>query len=93
VKTAEQEIDALTLKQFGLLTEPEVRTLVVDDKWLATISAAMQSEIDSISQRLTGRIKELAERYENTLGQLDKSNTELEEKVASHLEKMGLVWS
>jgi len=93
VKTAEQELDALTLKQFGLLTEPEVRTLVVDDKWLATISAAMQSEIDSISQRLTGRIKELAERYENTLGQLDKSNTELEEKVASHLEKMGLVWS
>ncbi|TLP79755.1 type I restriction-modification system subunit M [Maribacter sp. ACAM166] len=93
IKVAEQELDASTLKQFGKLTEPEVRTLVVDDKWLTTISAAMQSEIDSISQRLTGRIKELAERYENTLGQLDTSNTELEEKVAGHLEKMGLVWN
>jgi type I restriction enzyme M protein len=93
MKTAEQALDGLTLKQFGLLTEKEVRTLVVDDKWLTTISAAMQGEIDSISQRLTGRIKELAERYENTLGELDKSNTELEQKVAGHLEKMGLVWS
>ena len=93
IKMAEQELDASTLKQFGKLTEPEVRTLVVDDKWITTISEAMQSEIDSISQRLTGRIKELAERYENTLGQLDKSNTELEEKVAGHLEKMGFVWS
>jgi type I restriction enzyme M protein len=93
IKTAEQELDAATLKQFGKLTEPEVRTLVIDDKWLTTISDAMQSEIDSISQRLTGRIKELAERYGDTLPQLAAEALEAEEKVASHLSKMGLVWS
>ena len=53
----------------------------------------LQSEIDSISQRLTGRIKELAERYENALPQLTEQTTTAEEKVASHLAKMGLVWS
>ena len=59
VKAEEAELDDLTLKQFGKLTEPEVRALVVDDKWIASLNALMQSEIDAISQRLTGRIKEL----------------------------------
>ena len=89
----EKELDDLTLKQFGLLTETEVRTLVVDDKWIASLSTLMQSEIDAISQRLTGRIKELAERYENTLGELTTSTKSLEENVSTHLKKMGLVWN
>lgn len=93
IKTAETELDELTLKKFGALTEAEVRTLVVDKKWLQTISDLLQAEIDSISQRLTGRIKELAERYENALPQLTEQATTAEEKVASHLAKMGLVWS
>lgn len=92
VKAEEVELDDLTLKQFGKLTEPEVRTLVVDDKWIASLSALMQSEINAISQRLTGRIKELADRYENTLGELTTSTKTLEENVSTHLEKMGLVW-
>ena len=93
VKAKEAELDDLTLKQFGLLTEQEVRTLVVDDKWIASLNALMQSEIDAISQRLTGRIKELADGYENTLGELTTSTKTLEENVSTHLEKMGLVWS
>lgn len=93
VKEKEATLDDLTLKQYGKLTEAEVRTLVVDDKWIATLSSLMQNEIDAISQRLTTRVKELAERYENTLGELTNSSSELEEKVAGHLNKMGLVWS
>ena len=93
VKAKEAELDDLTLKQFGKLTEPEVRALVVDDKWIASLSTLMQSEIDAISQRLTGRIKELADRYENTLGELTNNTKTLEENVSIHLEKMGLVWS
>ncbi len=37
--------------------------MVVEDKWLATLETAIQGEIDRISQALTGRVKELAERY------------------------------
>ena len=92
VKTKEAELDDLTLKQFGKLTEPEVRTLLVDYKWIASLSALIQSEIDAISQRLTGRIKELADRYENTLGELTTSTKTLEVNVSAHLKKMGLVW-
>jgi type I restriction enzyme M protein len=86
-------LDNLTLKAFKELTEEDVRTLVVDDKWLTNIKTSIQNEIDAISQRLTGRVKELAERYENTLIELDKESKTLEDKVSSHLEKMGLIWS
>ena len=82
----------MTLQQFGKLTADEVKTLVVDDKWLTTIKANIQTEIDGISQRLTGRVKELAERYATTLVNLNQSSQTQEEKVLEHLQKMGLVW-
>ena len=36
----------------------------MDDKWLAALDAAIHREMDRISQALTQRVKELAERYE-----------------------------
>ena len=87
------ELDNATLNQFEKLTEEDVRTLVVDDKWLSSLKSAIQSEIDAISQRLTSRIKELAERYENTIGELNHQTSSLEEKVKNHLKKMQLEWS
>jgi type I restriction enzyme M protein len=93
LKAKVAELDELTLAKFKAITEAEVRTLVVEDKWLASLQAAIQTEIDAISQRLTGRIKELAERYENTMGELDNKTQSLEEKVAAHLQNMGLVWN
>lgn len=93
IKTLETKLDEQTLLKYHKLTETEVKTLVVDDKWLTAIKASIQSEIDAISQRLSGRVKELAERYENTLDELNKSTQEQEQKVAAHLQKMGLVWN
>ena len=87
------EFDEATLAKFKILTEAEVRILVVEDKWLASLQSAIQTEIDAISQRLTGRIKELADRYKNTMGELDRQTQGLEEKVAAHLKNMGLVWN
>jgi type I restriction enzyme M protein len=86
-------LDNLSLKTFKELNEEDVRTLVVDDKWLTSIKASIQTEIDAISQHLTGRVKQLAERYENTLIELDNESKTLEDKVSAHLEKMGLLWS
>ncbi len=75
--------------QYGKLTEDEIKTLVVDDKWLATIAAAMQGELDRVSQTLTGRIRQLAERYATPLPQITGEVAELETKVSRHLERMG----
>jgi type I restriction enzyme M protein len=87
--------EALLLKvaaQYGKLTEDEIKTLVVDDKWLATIAAAVQGELDRVSQTLTGRIRQLAERYATPLPQLTGEVATLAARVDEHLKKMGAVW-
>jgi len=62
---------------------------VVDDKWMAAISHDVKSELERISQRLTQRIKELAERYAKPMPEMNATVDELEMKVNGHLEKMG----
>jgi type I restriction enzyme M protein len=93
LKEAEAELDELTLNKYPQLSTDEVKHLVIEKKWMASLAASIQGEIDAISQRLTSRIKELGERYDDTLGALDTQTKELEEKVNAHLAKMGLVWN
>jgi type I restriction enzyme M protein len=90
-KTA--QLDELCMKQYDKLTDKDVKRLVIENKWMTTIQTNINGEIDAISQRLTARIKELGERYDDTLGAIDASVKELEEKVNAHLQKMGLVWN
>jgi type I restriction enzyme M protein len=88
--------EALLLKvaaQYGKLTEDEIKTLVVGDKWLPTIAAAVQGELDRVSQTLTGRIRQLAERYATPLPQLTGEVATLAARVGEHLKKMGAVWN
>ncbi|MDD2800125.1 MAG: type I restriction-modification system subunit M [Methylococcales bacterium] len=89
IKEAEAALDALAYAKYPTLTEAEIKTLVVEDKWLTAISAAIHGEMDRISQALTQRVKELAERYETPLPQQANKVLELERKVAAHLAKMG----
>ena len=89
IKEAEKDLDNKLYAKYPTLTETEVKQLVVNNKWMHTIETAIKGEIDHISQRLTNRIKELAERYENTLGEISLELSEAEAKVNTHLEEMG----
>ena len=89
-KEAEANLDLLAYAKYPSLSEDEVKTLVVDDKWLATIAAAIHGEMDRISQTLTRRVKELAERYETHLPEVNSNVAELEAKVNAHLKRMGM---
>lgn len=93
IKEKEQELDDKLLAKYPKLTEEEIKQLVVNDKWLTTVKNAMSTEIDHISQRLTSRIKELAERYDTPLPHINNKVVELEKKVDAHLEKMGFAWN
>lgn len=93
IKAAQTALDKKVLAKYPELSEAEIKTLVVENKWLATIGAAIQTEIDGISQRLARRIRELAERYESPLPELDREVEELAGKVNAQLQKMGLVWN
>ena len=92
VKDAQKALEAKVAAKYSKLTEDEIKMLVVDDKWLATLAAAVQSELDRLSQTLTGRIRELAERYATPLPQLTDAVATLAARVDEHLKKMGAVW-
>ena len=57
-----------------------------------TLASDVQTELNRISQALTGRIKELAERYATPLPRLSEEVEVLSGKVDAHLKKMGFVW-
>ncbi len=75
--------------KYKMLSEDEVKTLVIEDKWLATLTSDVQTELNRVSQTLTGRIKELAERYATPLPMLISETEELTRKVEKHLAEMG----
>jgi type I restriction enzyme M protein len=93
LREAEAALDAKAYARYPMLTAAEVKTLVVDDKWLAQLDAAIHGEMDRVSQQLTQRVKELAERYETPLPQMTSRVAELEAKVNQHLERMGFTWA
>ncbi len=92
LKAAQDDLEAKLDAKYPKLTEDEIKTLVVDDKWLATIAAAVQGELDRVSQTLTGRVRQLAERYATPLPQLTEEVATLANRVDEHLKKMGAVW-
>jgi type I restriction enzyme M protein len=92
-KRAEEVLYENVLGKYDKLSEDEVKTLVVEDKWLAAVSAAVHSELDRVSQTLTGRVRELAERYAKTLPALTDEVEALSRRVEEHLRKMGASWN
>ncbi len=93
VKDAQKGLEAKVAAKYKLLTEAEIKTLVVEDKWLAALAASVQGELDRVSQALTGRIKQLAERYATPMPKLAGELETLAARVDEHLTKMGFIWN
>jgi type I restriction enzyme M protein len=53
----------------------------------------VQTELDRVSQALTGRIRQLAERYATPLPKLAEEVESLAARVEGHLKKMGAAWN
>jgi type I restriction enzyme M protein len=92
IREAEAALDQLAYEKYPKLTEEEIKTLVVDDKWLSTIAAAIQGEFGRVSQTLTGRIRLLADRYATPLPKIIDEVAALTARVDGHLKKMEASW-
>jgi len=92
VKDAQKALDAEVAAKYAKLTEAEIKILVVNDKWLAALATSVQGELDRVSQALTGRIKQLADRYATPLPRLAGEVDPLAARVDAHLKKMGFIW-
>lgn len=86
------QLDIQLLDKYQQLTEAEIKTLVVEDKWLSTLKTKIIAEIERIAEQFTNRIKILEERYAEPLPELTNNMQALSANVEDHLKKMGLEW-
>lgn len=92
VKQVDATLDKLAYEKYPTLSADEIKSLVVDDKWLPTLAMAVQGELDRVSQTLTTRIRQLAERYDTPLPKLVQEVATLSTRVDDHLKRMGAKW-
>ena len=92
VKDAQLALDEQVLAHYATLTEAEIKTLVVEDKWFTSIHAAIDGEVQRLTQALTVRVQELEERYAQPLPDLAREVDTFSARVEAHLREMGVDW-
>jgi type I restriction enzyme M protein len=92
IKDACTDLEKIVGAKYKTLSIDEIKDLVVNDKWMTAIEKDVKTEIERISQRLSQRIKELAERYETPMPQMTRNVADLESKVTVHIQRMGYIW-
>ena len=90
LKEGEADLDTKAYSHYPTLTESEIKMLVVDYKWIAALEQAIHGELDRVSQQLSHRMKELAERYEAPLPMMANRAADYESKVSCHLVRMAM---
>ena len=90
VKDAQAELDAAILKKYAELTVTDIQTLVLDEKWAATIRERIVGEVSALTLDLVDRIQQLGERYILTVVDIDAELDKFEAKVTAHLAAMGV---
>jgi len=91
-KYLEKTLELQLKQKIAKLSQDEIKSLLVEDKWLARLQSELIDSIDLISHRFSSHLQELAERYTEPLPQIEQEVTELSKKVEEHLRKMGFTW-
>ncbi len=91
-KAANDELTQEVISRYPKLTEAEIKALVVEDKWMATVERGAKEETERVARAVAGRARVLEERYAEPLPQLVAEVERLSERVEEHLRKMGVEW-
>ena len=89
VKELNKALDESVKIKYAELTEKEIKDLLVKQKWSFDIFEGIKSLYDTTSHKIATRVTELADRYENTLPDLEATVADYETKVKNHLKEMG----
>ena len=89
LKDKKSDLTKAVQKKYSELTEDEIKHLVIDNKWFATISGMILGEMKQITHQLAHEVVELAERYEFTLSYLSSECDKYEDEVNCYLKEMG----
>ena len=77
------------VNKIGSMTEAEIKTTVIEDKWLSRIEEAIHTEVSRVTQEKTARIEELGIRYGSMLSTLETKRNELAAKNAANMKLLG----
>ena len=89
VKELNKALDESVKNKYAELAEKEIKDLLVKQKWSFDIFEGIKSLYDTTSHKIATRVTELADRYENTLPDLETTVADYETKVKNHLKEMG----
>lgn len=89
LKEQKVELTVALKKKYNELTEDEIKHLVIDNKWLATITGMILDEMKQVTHHLASEVVILSERYEFTLSYLSAACNRYEEEVNGYLKEMG----
>jgi type I restriction enzyme M protein len=89
VKDLNKALEESVKSKYAELSEKEIKDLLVKQKWSFAIFEGIKSLYDTTSMKIAARVTELAERYENTLPELEITLANYEKAVANHLKAMG----
>jgi type I restriction enzyme M protein len=92
VKDADADLDTNAYHYYPKLKEADIKSLVIEDKWMVTLKGRVDESLEQIGQSLNARLIELGDRYGRTLPELEKTVESLSSQVESHLKTMGFVW-
>lgn len=92
IKVKEAALDDALKAKYPMLTVEEIKDLIINKKWYASVWECIHSLYVSASHELATKVTTYAKRYEATLPELSDAVSEYEERVKSHLERMGFVW-
>lgn len=91
LKDLKQALDTLARNKMRVLTDQEIKEIVINNKWSRSIYDGIDSLYTRISHGLANRILELAERYEDTLFEIEDDVKKYENQVKEHLRKLGFI--
>lgn len=89
LKLKRGELTDAVVKKYASFTEDEIKTLVIERKWLASIIGGCEALMQSVTHRISSDITALVERYEDTLADLDRNVRDYEDEVNNYLKEMG----
>ena len=90
VKSGKAMLDQRVLSRYAQLCEFEVKVLVIEDKWLSTISASINRLVRDLAASLARKTRDVVERYGRPLYALEREVEALDIKVKSNLKELML---
>lgn len=85
IKQTEADLDTKLEKKYPQLTLEEIRHLLVEEKWFATIYSGIDAIHEAVSHHLSARVTQLVERYEYTLKECEDEVDQYEATTVSPL--------